>query len=425
MKRKKIHFHIQYIVLLFIVFALPFQRTITPPLILLLSFNWVVEVLTDSLLSGIQLFTKKPLTFDSKWETIKENQLTFPLLLFVGLFAWLSVSLIYSEDLSHATNDFVLKLPLLAFPLILFSSDLKSWTAKHNKLLFNMFILGSLMSIVYNVYHSYINYLDDPNIANFFYMYASFIHHPSYSSMFYVFGLAIMMYLLLNRKTNIAEKIVYFLFTPVFIGEIFILSSKTAFITLLSLFVVLFFYILFQKQIKKINALYFLMVVLMGWGLYTFLPENFNRFSNQLTANQNLSDFKKDTRYIIWGNAWEVAKENLPWGTGTGDVKAALKLNHAKNLRFDYYLRAYNCHNQYLQFLVALGIVGFLLFVGGQIYSIFIAYKKRFFLLAVFTFIISINFLTESMLERQAGVVFFALFNTLLCVFAFVEPLKE
>ncbi|NLJ83073.1 MAG: O-antigen ligase family protein [Bacteroidales bacterium] len=425
MKRKKIHFYIQYIVLLFIVFALPFQRTITPPLILLLSFNWVVEVLTDSLLSGVQLFTKTPLTFDSKWKTIKENRLTFPLFLFVGLFAWLSVSLIYSEDLKWGVNDFVLKLPLLAFPLILFSTDLKHWTVKRIKLLFNIFILGCLITIFYNLYHSYANYVEDPNIANFFYMYASFIHHPSYSSMFYVFGLAVMIYFLLNKQTNIVEKIAYFLFIPIFIGEIVVLSSKTAFITLFLLFIMLIFYIVFQKRIKKINLLYFLIVILIGWGLYAFLPKNFNRFSNQLEKSQHIGSIKQDTRYVIWSNACEVAKENLPWGTGAGDVKAALKLNYAKNLHFDYYLRAYNCHNQYLQFLVALGIIGFLLFVGGQLYALFISCKKKYFLFAIFTLVVSINFLTESMLERQAGVVFFALFNTLLCVFAFVEPLKE
>ena len=425
MKRQKIHFYIQYSILLLIVFALPLHRKFIPPLIILLSFNWVVEVLIDALCSLYFYYKKQAIPFTDKWKTIKENKILLPLVLYVGLFALYCIGLIYTENMILGINEIVLYLPLLAMPLILFSTNVKIWTLKHKKILFNVFIAGCLLSIGYNLYNSYLNFSKEENLAYFFYTLASFLHHPSYASMFNTFALAAMIYLLLNRKTTIFETIFYFLSFPVFIGEILLLSSKTAFFILALLFIILFLYILFQRHIKKINLIYFLLILLIGGYLYSHLPEKYNRFSNKLESLKHAADFKQDTRYAIWTNALEVAKNNLPWGTGTGDVKAALKMNYAKNLHFDYYLRGYNCHNQYLQLLVGLGIFGFLLFFSGQIYSIWISCKKRYFLYTLFTIIIGINFLTESMLERQAGVAFFAIFNALLCVFAFAEPVKE
>jgi len=425
MKRQKIHFYFQYGILLLMVFAMPLQRTFLPPLMLLLSFNWVVEVLTDTLCLLFTRIKKQTPSFQDKWKTVKENRLILPLLLFTGLFVLYCIGLLYSDNMTYGINDIVLKLPFLAMPLILFTSKLTYWTSKRIKIFFNTFITGCLIAVGYNIYSSYIIYSKDLNVANFFYTYGSFLHHPSYASMMYTLAIAVMIYFLLHRKTTIIEKIFYLLCFPVFIGDIFLLSSKTAFFVLAFLFVVLFFYILFQKRIKKINLLYIFLIILIGGTLYSYLPKNFNRFLSQMERINHLTDFKKDTRYTIWTNALEVAKNNLPWGTGTGDSKASLKLNYAKNLHFDYYLEEFNCHNQYLQLLVTLGFLGFFTFIAGQIYSIWIAHKKNYFLYVVFTLIISVNFLTESMLERQVGVAFFAIFNALLCMFAFAEPKKE
>ena len=105
----------------------------------------------------------------------------FPLFLFVGLFALYAIGLLYTTNLAAGKIDITLKLPLLAMPLILFTSDIKLWKSNHIKILFNTYILGCLFGIAYNTYHSYINYLGHDVINYFFYTLASFLHHPSYA----------------------------------------------------------------------------------------------------------------------------------------------------------------------------------------------------------------------------------------------------
>lgn len=424
MKRQKIHFQIQYVILLLITFALPLGRKIIPPLLLLLSLNWVIEIVTDGLCFCI-FYKKKRKNYPYKWTMAKKNKMIFPLFLFVGLFALYAIGLLYTTNLAAGKIDITLKLPLLAMPLILFTSDIKLWKSNHIKILFNTYILGCLFGIAYNTYHSYINYLEHDVINYFFYTLASFLHHPSYASMFYTFAIMVMIYFLLNKKTIIIEKIFYFLCIPIFIIEIGLLSSKTSFVALFILLITIILYIIFNKKIKKINLLYILLFCIVGSGIYSMLPDKFNRFSQQIKKFEYIDNIQKDVRYVIWTNAIEVAKENALIGVGTGDVKDALKWKYAENLHFDYYIRAYNAHNQYLQISIALGIVGLLLFVAGQLYAIYLSFRKKYFLYFIFVLLIFINFLTEAMLERQSGVSFFAVFNALLCFFAFVETKRE
>ncbi len=424
MKRQKIHFHIQYVILLLITFALPLDRRIMPPLLLLLSINWTIEIITD--VFSFCIFHKNTQKDNSyKWTIVKQNKMLFPLFLFTGLFVFYTIGLLYTTNLNFGKTDIILKLPLLAMPLILFTSDLKLWQSKHIKILFNTYIIGCLFGIVYNVYHAYLNYLSYENISYFFYISASFLHHPSYASMFYSFAIIAMIYFLLNNKTSLIEKIIYFLCMPIFIIEIVLLSSKTSFISLFIILITFILYIIFRKKIKKISLLYVFLFFLLGITIYNMLPNQLNRFSQQIKNINHVVDIKKNERYIIWTNAIEIAKENFITGVGTGDTKDKLKWKYVENLQFNYYIRAYNAHNQYLQILIALGIFGLLIFIIGQIYGIYLSFQKKYFLYFLFILLIFINLLTESMLERQSGVSFFAIFNALLCFFAFAETKQE
>ncbi|HON21371.1 MAG TPA: hypothetical protein PLW70_08545, partial [Bacteroidales bacterium] len=99
MKRQKIHFQIQYVILLLITFALPLGRKIIPPLLLLLSLNWVIEIVTDGLCFCI-FYKKKRKNYPYKWTMAKKNKMIFPLFLFVGLFALYAIGLLYTTNLA-------------------------------------------------------------------------------------------------------------------------------------------------------------------------------------------------------------------------------------------------------------------------------------------------------------------------------------
>ncbi len=80
-----------------------------------------------------------------------------------------------------------------------------------------------------------------------------------------------------------------------------------------------------------------------------------------------------------------------------------MSLIHAKKLNF---------HNQFLQTWAEVGILGFLLLVFLMFRPFFLKNQHPLFL--IFVSLTLIGFLTESMLERQAGVVLFAFMYPLL-----------
>jgi len=69
--------------------------------------------------------------------------------------------------------------------------------------------------------------------------------------------------------------------------------------------------------------------------------------------------------------------------------------------------------------MVAVGIPGILILLANLFIPMYIAIKRKQFVYLLFLLILCLNFLTESMLDQQAGTMFYGLFNSLL-MFNFV-----
>lgn len=113
---------------------------------------------------------------------------------------------------------------------------------------------------------------------------------------------------------------------------------------------------------------------------------------------------------------------NLELGVGIGDVHDEFMNYYEKN---NSKLRGENrkrVHNQYMSLAVGLGVFGLIiwLFVFYSPYFIMNNNRRLYF---YFLLIISISFLTDNTLERQAGVMFFAFFNSLLLFHKIEEKL--
>ena len=119
MKRKKIHFTIEYIVLALMVFTLALDRRLLPPLLLLLSFNWLVEVFGDVFHKLFLKTQKSMVAFPYKWNNLSKNRLILALGLYSGLFLLYAIGLLYSENMSHGRFDIVSNFP--SWPCRLFS----------------------------------------------------------------------------------------------------------------------------------------------------------------------------------------------------------------------------------------------------------------------------------------------------------------
>lgn len=78
-----------------------------------------------------------------------------------------------------------------------------------------------------------------------------------------------------------------------------------------------------------------------------------------------------------------------------------------------------NAHNQYPQIYLASGLFGLLIFVASLAVGLLVALKHNNMLYFLFSLLFSFHLSVESMFDRQAGVVFYAFFNSLLFVFSF------
>jgi O-antigen ligase len=89
--------------------------------------------------------------------------------------------------------------------------------------------------------------------------------------------------------------------------------------------------------------------------------------------------------------------------------------SYAKNKFAIGYEKRFNPHNEFVQIAVALGLVGFSLFVAMFVLGIQSAVRYKNYLYLSFHLLFMLSCQTESMLSRQKGVVFFAFFSGMLC----------
>ena len=145
---------------------------------------------------------------------------------------------------------------------------------------------------------------------------------------------------------------------------------------------------------------------------------------DEFVNNRYVNGHSLTMRLYFWKAAVHIIKNNVVFGVGTGDVQAELNKTYVETkspLKEEWYKRP---HNQFLTIMVALGGIGVLVFLVSLIYPL-IKFRKNLHVLYLPFFIIAvISFLVEDTLETQAGLTFFAFFNSLFLSMAWHEKQK-
>jgi len=430
MKKEEIHLATYRILLYVFAFAMPFSTpsivnsqgvhfwgNITPTLIGLFLLNWLLEA-----------------DFKTKLQRIKTDKLIFPFFAAIGFYGFYLIGLTYSSNLDFGRQDVFLKLPFLLFPLLIFTMNPAMWKPKTAQNLLFTFALGNLSTLFISLIHSFFLCKETFSIEYFHYMNASLFFHSSYASMYYCFSFVIALYFLIDKQLHLWKKITAWIMFLLFPSEIVLLDSRAGQIAFVfAMFAFTFYIFIFNRKRILRFSLHLSLLLCLLVATYLLLPNN-RLFANiqqmRIETIETESEGKEQgtfdaTRSQIWISAVAVVKERPVLGVGTGDVKDALMEKYIQK-DFEYpQERRFNAHNQYLQIAVTLGLVGltlFFVFLG----SIFLtAWKKRNILLFLFGLIGLVNFLTESMFEKQIGVMFFAFFFALLHYIAAKNLLKE
>ena len=118
-------------------------------------------------------------------------------------------------------------------------------------------------------------------------------------------------------------------------------------------------------------------------------------------------------RIIYINTSFHIIKNNFLFGVGIGDVKDAFaKQYEVENAQLKGSNRK-RVHNQFLSIFVALGVFGFAYWMFAMLFPYFYLGGKSS-LYFYFLVIVLFSFLTDNTLERQAGVMFFSFFNSLI-----------
>ena len=327
------------------------------------------------------------------------------------------IQLLLLNKVDEYLNNLITKITLFLFPILIligYHND-KINLSRILKLLIYGTITSSLFCLINAVISYY--FLKDNNALT--YISLSLFHHPSYFTMYlnFVVGLIYLNNLkpIMNFKlsTNLSMIIVSFL-------SFFVLfaTSKTGWIT--NILVHLFFIscMFLKKKINKKAIIYFL-VLMVPFSTVIYTNKKIQtRFNEIITNSFQKKDQKEELssttiRKKIWSSSLKLIKEKWITGYGTGLSKKVLQEQFKKDGYDSILKRNYNSHNQYLQVFLDQGVFGFLLlmlFTFGMLYA---SLKQKDFIYALFLVIMILNFMTESILETQSGVIFFAFFNTI------------
>jgi len=314
------------------------------------------------------------------------------------------------------------KLSLLVFPLILFYGP--KFKISEVKIILLGFA-GSCTAVgIFCLFGASYYLITENNSTYFFYHSLSGIAgmHAIYLSMYFCFSIFILLYYFLDDTIPLKPKyriICYCCIT--FLAVLIILLAGRMQILFLVSGAALYFIFNFNKSGKKIRAI----VKGVSIGLFIsvivlLIPVNRNRFKEAINYHADYSINKqwggRALRELNWSSALELIKLHPLTGVGTGDVQDELdnvyKAHNYVPLLFWKNSR-YNAHNQFLETAVALGIPGLLLLLSGFLFCMYYSLKFHNLLYFMFLLLFIFSCLTESMLERQNGVVFYALFNSL------------
>lgn len=174
-----------------------------------------------------------------------------------------------------------------------------------------------------------------------------------------------------------------------------------------------------ERRMRRTVGWGLLAVFLVGTTLYfttAYVHERIGQVLNVFQGSVPRIDASNSTddRRLVWDAASAVVASH-PWtGVGTGDVKDELLKTYADRDYVEPLRKKLNAHDQYLNTGVALGIGGILLLLVMVIVPMMSAFRRGDIMLVSFLLLNAFNWTVESMLEVQAGTIFFAFFAWML-----------
>ncbi len=395
-----------------IAFAIPVSKKIVPGFIVLLGIYVVVY------------FLRRKRFHKPNFKT--------PLLLLGALFILHVFGLLRSEHVQAGINEIGIKLSLLAFPLIAWL--MPPLNVRQTKNILLSFVYGCLIFIPIAVGYGIFRSFQHDNFSWLSYEKLGIYFHPTYAATYQAMAFFILMREAVFQNFIFNKMKVHYLFCGVMLVFISMLASKAGLIAAI-ISIMMIAWLFFKKKNRIAPALVVAITSISVLFISTWIaPETSMRVEaaisdfeddaeeSPITQNNNSpkpvspSDslaqsvaFAKSStqlRLVTWSASKEILIEH-PLGSGTGDTKYDLIQKYEERGESYAAQKKLNAHNQFLQYGAELGWIGLSILSAIVVILLHRGFKPRNVVLLNFTLLCAMNFLFESFLEVQAGIVFF------------------
>ena len=356
-----------------------------------------------------------------KWRLLRKDNLFVAYSLY---FLTQLAGIFYANDIVTGWKNVETKLGFLVLPLIFCSSDFVN--SRIRRWILTTTCITLTIASLYCFLNAILQYSHDHDGSDFFYH--KLLHpidqHAVYFSVYVFIGIIFLWWD--GQQLGWIKKFpwVRIAWIAYFVILIYFLASK-----LVITFLVIYFAVTLAgsllKRPAKWQVLTLLFIGLIGIvSLFTFNTPVRQRFSDLLNFNRaslykekfNAGDYFNgvEFRLLLWPVSIELLRDNhaFVFGVGSSNTQSLLAKKFLDMSMYsgnksgnDHGYLDYNCHNQFLQISLQSGVIGLLVFLFWCLTIIRMTWQRNDNILSGMVMMIFIFFLTESVFEREFGMI--------------------
>ena len=388
---------------------IPVYYWFLPPLMILWGLVWIFEI-------------RKRTCFI---EQIPPSHKGLYILLFC-FYLWQIVGMLYTDNQHEGWRNISLRFSLFFFPLILINPG--EFIRRRIMTLVQVFAISAFLYVLFcfgyalfrsldfqNGILTFNPYMPDYDWVNYFYGFQlAIFQHPSYLSMYIILALFIALESLFEKSGKRKIKIFWFAVSIILLISIYFLSSRAAILTTIITLPAYFLYRFRMYGINRRVGISVLVTFLISIPVLLTNPR-VNFYLKGESKKEWVDRALHESRIVMWTSAFNIVRNNIIFGVGTGDTQDELNKEYLKSsLRSEVKGKNFNAHNQFIEVMVENGLIGLMLLVSVFIMIFYISLSKKNILYFIFAIIVIVSFMFETMLNRLAGITFFAIFSFLL-----------
>jgi len=235
--------------------------------------------------------------------------------------------------------------------------------------------------------------------------------HPVYFSMYICFSLLIVMHYLKSNfhKISISMKIIFLLLIFYFLFVITMSGARTLTVSIAA--IIIGSLVIYGAMNKSFKLFFYAGLLLTSIVVFVLInPIVKTRFMDMTKNKYETTNYGSYfARTLLWVPGMEIIQENILFGVGIGDAqkeldKKFIQYNYIEGIGMDM-------HNQYLQILLEVGVVGLFIYISMLCIQLRNSIKQKNLLYLSFLVLFIIGSITESMFCRQNGIIYFLFFS--------------